>query len=221
MKRVHLPGSWRPVRHGRFEHGVVLVFVLVALVVMLVASVALVRSFNTSLFNAGNLAFKRDLANQAERVLPIVRAALSEDGALGTEKARAADVQAQNYKATILKTNAQGIPLVLLGANRDFEAVGSVVKDIELPDQQVKVRYVVDRLCNSLGLDSDLGADHCSMSGDPENTAGSESDLGRVGGSDANANVSAALVVYRVTIRVDGPRNTQAFFQTTLTPNKL
>ena len=48
------------------QRGVVLLYSLIALVIMLIAAIALVRSFQTSLFNAGNLGFKRDMRNQSE-----------------------------------------------------------------------------------------------------------------------------------------------------------
>ena len=48
------------------QRGVVLLFSLIALVIMLIVAVALVRSFNNSLFTAGNIGFKRDMQNQSE-----------------------------------------------------------------------------------------------------------------------------------------------------------
>ena len=217
MKEPQFPDGQSPRRGGR-QHGVVLVFVLIALVIMLVASVALVRSFNTSLFNAGNLAFKRDLTNQGERAMLQVKTLLSEGGQLGTVQARKANRPALNYSAKILPANAQGIPNALLSNEEEvFAGVGSAANDIKIDDQQVKVRYVLERLCDSEGSEADLGAAHCVL-GDAANDAGSESDLGYGGNSSNNASSSSLLIIYRLTIRVDGPRGTQAYFQATLTP---
>ena len=92
-----------------------------------------------------------------------------------------------------------------------------------MPGQQVTLRYVVDRLCDSGGLDTTLGADHCNLasdgaprggSGDKANTA--EDAAGGSGGA-VLAGAVQQQVVYRLSIRVTGPRNTQAFFQTTFT----
>ncbi len=218
MKEAQFLDPGQPPRQGGRQHGVVLVFVLIALVIMLVASVALVRSFNTSLFNAGNLAFKRDLTNQGERAMLQVRTLLSEGGQLGTVQARRANMPAINYSAKILPTNAQGIPIALLSKDESvFAAVGSATNDIKIDDQQVKVRYVLDRLCDSEGLEADLGAAHCALGG-ADNDAGSASDLGEGGNSSNNASSSSLPIIYRLTIRVDGPRGTQAYFQATLTP---
>lgn len=218
MKQAQSLDPGQSPRRGGRQHGVVLVFVLIALVIMLVASVALVRSFNTSLFNAGNLAFKRDLTNQGERAMLQVRTLLSEGGQLGTVQARAASMSALNYSAKILPTNAQGIPNALLSNDESvFAGVGSATNDIKIDDQQVKVRYVLERLCDSVGSEADLGAAHCAV-GDVANEAGSASDLGYGGNSSNNASSSSLPIIYRLTIRVDGPRGTQAYFQATLTP---
>ena len=69
------------------QRGTVLLLTLIVLVVLLLGGVALVRSFDTSLLTAGNIAFKRDLVNQGERVVPRVLQ-LFQTGALNTADAR-------------------------------------------------------------------------------------------------------------------------------------
>ncbi|MFL6661319.1 MAG: hypothetical protein ACJ8G7_04025, partial [Rhizobacter sp.] len=101
------------------ERGVVLLFAMITLVVMMIASVALVRSFHSSLSTAGNVAFKRDLTNQADRVVPSVLT-LVQTGALSAPAARSNNSQANNYSASMLPTNAQGIPQVLLSSDSAF-----------------------------------------------------------------------------------------------------
>ena len=160
MKRAHFLGSPTPQRAGCSQRGVVLVVVLIALVVMLVASVALVRSFNTSLFTSGNLAFKRDLVNQGERAVPEVMKVLAPGGLLGTPLARAKRDATLNYSATILESNPQGIPKALLGSG---DAGFKPAKTIPVDDQRVTIHYVVDRLCDIEGLDTALGVEHCSV----------------------------------------------------------
>jgi type IV pilus assembly protein PilX len=66
-------------------------------------------------------------------------------------------------------------------------------------------------------LEADLGAAHCAV-GDGVNEAGSASDLGYGGNSSNNASSASLPIIYRLSIRVDGPRGTQAYFQATLTP---
>src|SRR5262245_45873007 len=95
------------------QRGVVLLYTLIALVIMLISAVALVRSFNTSLFNAGNMAFKRDLFNQGERARQSAFASLNGPLAAAVDSLYK-HAPAEHYSATMLQSNAQGIPLALL-----------------------------------------------------------------------------------------------------------
>ncbi len=194
----------RPV--PRRQRGVVMLFGLIALLIMLIGTVALVRSMNTSLFNAGNMGFKRDLTNQGERAVATVLTLL-QSGALGTEAARQSSATARNYSATILSTNAQGVPTALVD-DTAFAAVANASNDIAVSGQGITLRYVIDRLCVNTGAAS---GSHCTMS-----------DNGQSNGCSSNPcdDLSDAVpqqAVYRLSVRVTGPRSTQAFFQTTLT----
>lgn len=188
------------------QRGVVMIVTLLALVIMLIGSVALMRSFNTSLFMSGNLAFKRDLVNQAERASAVVLPQLT-GGALSSLAARSSNSAALNYSASMLATNDQGIPNALLNAT-DFAAAGVASNDIVVADQGVTVRYVVDRLCTAAGSEVILGSASCTVGPTPEARGGSASEINRA--------TLPPQVLYRLSVRVDGPRNTQAFFQTTL-----
>jgi type IV pilus assembly protein PilX len=180
----------------------VLLFAMIALVVLLIGSIALMRSMNTSLFTAGNFGFKRDLTNQGERAMALVLTTV-QGGALISEAAREASTTASNYSASILPTNGEGLPLALL-SDAAFAAVGVSGNDIAAADMGVTVRYVIDRLCTTTGPGS---ADACAVASPPpqSKSAGSEEPDPPV------------QFVYRVSIRVDGPRRTQSFFQSTFT----
>ena len=215
----------RPPRHQARQSGVVLLFALIALVIMLVGSVAIMRSLNSSLFNVGNIAFKRDMSNQAERVIGLVLADMQAGGDLASSEARGDHLTENNYSAQILSTNRQGIPLALLDDDL-FDGVGDLGNDIELEDQGLKIRYVVDRLCNSTGEDAVLGPANCVLSEGAApaggnnftmNSAEVSQNAAGAGGGGATGGKSAVplQVVYRVSIRVSGPRNTLSFFQTT------
>jgi hypothetical protein len=205
------------------QRGTVLLFSLIILVVMLISSVALVRSFDTTLNTAGNLAFKRDLAQQSEEATQTILTQFRAGGLLVTATARANNMIAQNYSATVLPSNAQGIPLALLG-DAAFAAVGTASTDIKDDDRKIALRYVVDRLCTSTGEDAALGSDDCTVAEEVVLAGGSQSNWQRAetgsgvaaGGSGAGLAGAVALpVVYRLSIRATGPRNTQSFFQTT------
>ncbi len=190
---------------------------LIVLVVLLLSAVALVRSFDTSLLQSGNIAFKRDLVNQGERVVPVVLAAF-ETGALSTAAARASHLQTSNYRATILPSNARGVPLALLD-DTTFAGVADATNNIAVADQGVTIRYVIDRMCSSTGLDAALGAGSCTLA-DAGAAAGGTSyawERAEQAGAGGTLGAMPQQVIYRISIRVDGPRRTQAFLQTTFT----
>ena len=197
----------------RAQRGAVLLFAMIALVILLIGTAALMRSMNTSLFTAGNFGFKRDLTNQGERAMATVLD-LVQTGALVGNAARQADSAANNYSASVLPANAQGVPLALL-TDAAFAAVGVTANDITLADMGVTVRYVVDRLCVAAGPETQDG---CTLAGNVLPAGSSASELLRAeDGSSGGVGAVAPQVVYRVSIRVDGPRRTQSFFQSTFT----
>jgi hypothetical protein len=195
------------------QRGVVMLFGLIALAIMLIGAVAMMRSMNTSMFNAGNLGFKRDLTNQAERATSSVLAVL-QSGVLGTDAARQNSNATVNYSATILSANAQGLPQALIDDSQ-FGSVGQTSNDISVTDQGIVVRYVIDRLCVNTGQAT---AAQCTMANDTLPVGGSGSEVLRAEDtSSGGAGAVGQQAVYRVSIRVTGPRHTEAYFQTTLT----
>ena len=204
-----------PMARRAKQGGVALVFAMIALVLLLIGAAAIMQSMNTSLFTAGNLGFKRDLTNQGERALNTVLDLVS-TGALGNDAARQTNNTARNYSATLFTdTNGQGIPAALL-SDTAFAAVGVASNDITIADMNVSVRYVVDRLCATGTVAVTTTA--CSVAGNVAPTGGSSSEGARA--EDASSGGAGALIpqaIYRVTIRVSGPRGTQSFFQATFT----
>lgn len=212
-----------PAARGRSrsaQRGVALIITLLALVIMMLGAVALVRSFSASQEMAGNLAFKRDLINQAERASIDVLARFDATGALGTVAARSHHLVAQNYRASLYtpmlasetgcpnnRVNAQGIPCVLL-SDTAFATAGTAANDIAVAAQGVTLRWVIDRLCSDEGSEVTLGSEKCSTGPTPDARGGSASNL--------NPATLLPQVLYRLSVRVTGPRNTQAYFQTTI-----
>lgn len=202
----------------RGENGVVLLLALMVLVVLLISSTALIRSFDVSLASAGNIAFKRDLAQQSELAVETALARFRPTGVFAASAARANNNPGQNYSATVLATNASGIPQVLLA-----DPLPAIVGTVNGQDG-VTIRYVIDRLCTEVGDDGALGADKCVIGNTIQIDGGSAADWLRaergssVAAGGAGAGLAGALpppVMYRVSIRVDGPRNSQSFFQST------
>jgi type IV pilus assembly protein PilX len=188
-------------RAGR-QRGVVLLVCLIVLVILLAGGVAVVRSMNTSLTSAGNLAFRRDLVNQGERAVSFV---LTNKLASGGALANATDdLPSENFKATKLDTNTQGVPLALLD-DKAFATVGQSANDLADAVAQVSIRYVIDRLCSSTG---------------PATSTGCVQSSAAPAGGTASPTPSPpppTATIYRLSLRVSGPRDTQVFMQSTFT----
>ena len=189
------------------QRGVVLIFSLIVLLILAIGAVALLRSVDTSLVSAGNLAFHRDLVNQAEQAVSSVMTEFK-TSALPLGGNTTVSNTAANYSAVTLPTNAQGVPTALLD-NTAFGAVGLVGNDI-IPsaNSQVTIRYVIDRLCAATPPTVVASIATCVQS------------TGLPTGGTANRNTAVAppsATIYRISVRATGPRSTQAFLQTTFT----
>ncbi len=186
------------------QRGIVMVVTLVALVVMLLATIAIIRSVQTSQYSAGNLAFRRDLTNQTDRGIwagiNAITAGIGNSTSLGTAGA--------NYSATMLAEDGHGVPTALYSP-------GGLNSALAITDNNfgVVIYYVIDRMCTSAPTD---------MNGQPWNNtnciyrpAGDlpKTTAGMIGRPTAG---SIDQVLYRISVRVDGPRGTQAFAQTTV-----
>jgi type IV pilus assembly protein PilX len=189
----------------RGQRGVTLIIALIALITLTIGAIAMMRSTNTSLRMSGNLAFKRDLANQSERAVAAALADLR-TGTLASASSREANRLASNYSASLLAAPSQGIPTVLLDDSA-FTAAGFTRADIQDTAARLQIRYVIDRQCTGVGA---FDAAVCS---------GVSTIAGDKGGSSKDADSRAgggAAPVYRISIRVTGPRGVQTFLQTTV-----
>ena len=190
----------------RPQRGIVLVFALITLVILMIGAVAISRSLSSSQFTLGNIGFKRDLTNQGERALQMAMDAVRAGGALSTETARNANLNTANYSATILATNAQGIPAALLN-NDSFASVGVATNDIRVNGMGITIRYVIDRMATTAGP---CTPSTCTMANQQV-----------FGGASNEAPKPSPPVqpIFRMTLKVSGPRNTVSYFQSTFTTN--
>ncbi|WP_431126431.1 pilus assembly PilX family protein [Variovorax paradoxus] len=199
------------------ERGVVLLFCLIILVVLLAGGVAVMRSMDTSLFGAGNLAFKRDLVNQGELAIAKAMREFQTSGALAATGATSSSLPGANYSAIQLAANAKGIPEVLLKKTTltGPDVVGNTFAPTGTPisgSGGVTVRYVIDRMCNATGAFSTIGKSGCVYTpSSTETLGGDQSQLSTPGPSIPSP------PIYRVSVRVDGPRDTQVFLQASFT----
>lgn len=178
------------------QQGVVLFFALIALVVMSLAAVALIRSVDTNSLIAGNLSFKQSSMLSADRGVEnaITWLKTKNVNSLNT------DLVANGYYAT-----SDVAPH--LDAKTLVDANGFV----DMTDTQGNaITYVVQRMCRQQGAATDTydkRLTNCLFSPGPD-----------PGCKQSDCTKYKALptkqIVYRVTAKVVGPKNTTSYIQT-------
>lgn len=190
------------------QTGVVLFIALIALVVMSLAAAALVRSVDTNTTIAGNLAFKQSALVASDRgmetAMDWVRTqALANIDSLNT------DNLANGYLAT-LTLNLDDTAVLKNTATWANSAVatGSGISSGVEDETKNEIRYIVQRMCRNAVAPA---FDHCLF-------GAGETQTSSAGGTDTYAggpNVTTQnSPVYRVTVRVTGPKNTVSYTQT-------
>ncbi len=192
--------------HRHRQSGIIMVIALITLAIMMIGAVAALRSMNASLANAGNVGIKRDMANQAEVAMRTAMTGLN--GLTNPET----DDTSRNYSAAILPVTPEGIPTVLVGTSPstlDGKGVATNVVNLTTASAlgsytapNVTMYYVIDRLCQAAGA---FATSTCLT---PTVVAQ---------GGNSNINLPTGVKpLYRVTVRVDGPRGAQSFYQATM-----
>lgn len=182
------------------QKGVVLFIAMIALVVLMIAAVALIRSTDTSQMIAGNLAVKRDLAHESEQAIQAALANFTGTGTLKNENARLADVSSANYSASVLPSNAMGIPNALLQVAATGESAAY--------NTGVTYRYMIDRLCPASGIPN-----NCQSCSAVDSSFISDIDALKNAGKGLGTRDLGAT--YRISVRLTDSRGTQSFFQST------
>lgn len=185
------------------EQGVALIVTLLVLAVMLLASVGMMRSVDTSLAAVGNLAFRQaaDAAMNSAVEQVVLELAGFKSGVPITVDLTTnggGEIGAYYY-ATIDPTtdDARGIPSAARFANADSnaDAAGNTVNTI------------IERMCTTAGDPTEKTC--LGTPGVGSDSPNKTSEYGRL--SIAGASFQ---VFYRVTVRVDGPNNTRTYAQT-------
>ena len=204
------------------ERGIVLFTVLIALVIISLSAVALVRSVDTGTVIAGNLTF-RQASTQAADGGTEAALAWIQGKVAGDLKALYAKSEADGYYATWMSgcdLSGNGTPGDLTDNvkwNADIpDSANCNMKAEEVPQAELppgyRAYYVINRLCNQEGDPTTVVCENYSNT-----TATAEAGLSMSGGAYAKKVSSGPTrYFYRVTTRVDGPRNTLSIVQTVL-----
>lgn len=210
-----------PVNCRARQSGVVLFIALVVLVAMTMGGLALMRSTDTANVIAGNVAFKQAALQEADVGIDTAFRVLSDplDPSYISNKNMTAKPR---YYATIEALRSSGMPEVVHNMKAD-DAV-DIHSDVYAGEaggigpSGNRVRYVIERLC-SMTDDTPPHSPttpaevlkHCLVY-TPASVSNSSQNSGRI---KLNP-ISLTTVYYRVTVRVDGPRNTLSITQATL-----
>ncbi len=189
--------------HIEKQRGLVLFVALIALVAMSLAAAALVRSVDSGVLVAGNLAFKQSAIMSAESGIAQAYRYINENSStLST------GTGANGYYATF----NDGIDL-------KSNSTWSTARDVpaSLDDKTGNdAKYIIQRMCTVEAMSDDempekcmVGAGNARAKSKGALCEGGGSGCGGYGGPGGGKNTP----VYRVTVRVTGPKNTVSYLQ--------
>lgn len=203
----------RSVNIGNRQRGAVLFFAIVVLAVTTLAGVALTRSVDTANMIAGNLAFQQSTAHSADVGVEAAVNWLEVNNIMGAAIANPlyANQLASGYSA-LWRDPAPGQSWAqfwdgLPGLQIPPENLAIAPQALAEDGAGNTVAYIIQRLCNAAGAPTDGGVE-CAVP--LSSTAAGKSK----GGGSASALKIGSRSLYRVTVRIDGPRNTVNFVQT-------
>lgn len=196
------PGSSAAMRARGAQQGVVLFIALIVLVAMTVAGLALIRSVDTAVLVAGNLAFRQSATQASDQG---VNAAYTYLQANATGTTLQTSAPTQGYYAS-LATDPNWFN------SNDWNTNAAQTLNGGAPDAAGNViRYMIHRMCNGAGS---YTATSCALYVPPP--------PGGTSGSMAVGSVtfqSSPQVYYRITTRIEGPRNTVSIVQVYVVAN--
>ena len=204
------------------QRGLVLLIAMIALVVLSLASVALIRTVDSATIIAGNLAFKQSATSSGEAALIRANQWLAEQAAVDPPVGFDSNNLAAGYYATMTSlTTLRGLPSdkVLEALTNDStwsgaNSHGAVVKcngvDSDKDCSGNTIRYVIERMCSLPGAveGSPLAnpLQKC-LFGPSVESGGSHK------GGTAGVATAEASPMFRITARSAGPKNTFGYIQ--------
>lgn len=236
MKAITTSRRLMPQGSHRQQGGMALLFALLTLVAMMLATLALVRSVDTSTMLLGNIGFKQDATAATDKAarkaiewlsdnkaglnsnsvaVPGYYASTQEFADDGTTAKPPVDATGKQLANAANPANRQLIDW----DNNDCEAVatgmrnGCTIKPRSLDAiNGNEARYVIFRLCNKAG---DYSSDTTIQCATPLNGAtGTASGRGDLSYAESDRFDSPTGPYYRIVVRVLGARNTVAFTET-------
>lgn len=199
--RFYLSPSISLIRRGR-QKGVVLFIALIVLIAMTLAGIGLIRSVTTGSMIAGNLAFKQSAVNAADPAL---------DTAFNWLQAQSAATLMSDYAARGY-VSSQVVPN--WNSATTWQGAFPTSPTADAAGNQVQV--LIHRMClyGGVSWNGVTGAGQqqsCALFAGASTGTGSSMAVG------AFKYNTAPMIYYRLTARVQGPRNTVSFIQIMVT----
>jgi type IV pilus assembly protein PilX len=201
--------------HANVQKGFVLFIALIALVAMSLAAAALIRSVDSSVLVAGNLAFKQSATLAAETSIEVATQALvnqafplnSASPAHGYFPTVTMDKASANFldltNDGVWAANGRQITQATVGGSAaNTNGIGANNLDIG----GNSIRYITQRMCR------DAAATDC-LFGRATSQGNSKGSDGLNDGHSPLGTTATTSPVYRITSRVDGPKNTVSYIQ--------
>ena len=190
------------------QRGVVLFVALIALVVMSLAAVALIRSVDTNTLITGNLSFKQSAVVSSDRGIETAVAWVN-TAAVANLTSLNNDNVASGYFSTFDTLDLDDRAVLKANAtwnNNSAVAVGTGIAAGTETLTKNEIRYIVQRMCR----DPITPTKENCLFGETKIGSGSKKEKYRKG-----LNLKPVpSAIYRVTVRVTGPKNTVSYTQT-------
>lgn len=209
--------SYPPSPAYRTQRGVVLFIALIVMVAMSLAAIAMFRSVDTANLVAGNQSLKQSALNSTDVGLVKAMAKFASGGFLLTDANTHSDSSTNCYVATTLQgtsLDSRGIPKLLLDPatiKSPFTTSFTTTYDGNCKITNANgdvVRYIIDRQCDASAAGAAATNAHCLVA---STSTSAQSDNNKQTGSES-------IPLYRVSVRVDGPRNTVSYVQAVIKP---
>jgi type IV pilus assembly protein PilX len=192
MTKYH--SALNPKSRSAKQAGVVLFIALIALVVMSLAAVALIRSVDTNTMIAGNLSFKQSALISSDSGVETALSWLKNQSVLDE------NLSAQGYYATA----ASEAKTLADSSNAQLATGNNVTAGIDASGNTIK--YIIQRMCKNSGA---ADTSHC-LYGPPGEDENSKSNCDM---SNPCLGEPAGALLYRITTKVTGPKNTVSYSQ--------
>ncbi|MBR7781145.1 pilus assembly PilX family protein [Undibacterium luofuense] len=192
----------KPIHH---QSGISMFFALIILVIISISMVALVRMTDINAIIAGNLAFRESATSGGDRGIEVAIRWLraSDNGATGLDPWQSTAHPLNTDRAANGYYSSMDLQKNLTSMSWDNTNSVDAGKDAAAN----QIRYVIQRMCRS--PNQVLSDSNCLFSDSAEDNDGHNV----INATQAGAVKNGKSPVYRITVKVSGPRNTISYVQ--------